>query len=249
MASGGTVRCGRWLPALALAAIAVFPRPVAAGPIMGTSWDGPSPGTLADISGQSNFSFGLAAFAPGVYAVTWFGGVSGWRNFTTIGAGDQTLFDSGYIAPGTQQTVTMTDSWTMWATTPDLSRAESTGGQWAFTSIGPQQWAWGLEDIALGRCDCDYQDAYGMLARIGDVTAALDVTSDSHDGLQDSRGALQNPPGGSQDPPGGPQDPPTPLDHPRTVDDVPTPVPEPGTIALVVIGLASLGARRRLRQR
>ena len=131
----------------------------------------------------------------------------------------------------------MTDPWTMWATTPDLSRAESTGGQWAFASIGAERWAWGLEDIALGRCDCDYQDAYGMLARIGDAPPRI-ITSDPHDGLQDL--------------PGWPGDPPSPLGPPRTIEgggDVVTAVPEPGTIALVAIGLASLGARRRLRQR
>ena len=227
----------RWLQALALATITMLPRPVAAGPITGISWDGATPGTLADISGQSIFSFGLNAFGPGVYEVTWSGGVSAWRNFTTIGTGDQTLFNPGSIAPGTTQTLTMTDPWTMWATTPDLSRAESTGGQWAFASIGAERWAWGLEDIALGRCDCDYQDAYGMLARIGDAPLRL-ITSDPHDGLQDL--------------PGWPGDPSSPLGPPRTIEgggDVVTAVPEPGTIALVAIGLASLGARRRLRQR
>jgi len=238
MESGGSVqtrvgRHGRWLQALALATITMLPRPAAAGSITGTSWDGTPPGTLADISGQSIFSFGLAAFDAGVYEVTWFGGVSAWRNFTTIGTGSQVLFNPGDIAPGAQQTLTMTDSWTMWATTPDLSRAESTGAQWAFTSIGAGRWAWGLEDIALGRCDCDYQDAYGMLARIGDVTSRT-ITSDPHD------------------PSGWPEDPPTPLGPPRTIEDVGdmvAAVPEPGTIALVTIGLVSLGARRRLRQR
>jgi hypothetical protein len=232
MECGGSVpshggRRVRWLPALALAAVIVFPRTSAAGSITGTSWDGTPPGTLADISGHSIFSFGLGAFDPGVYEVTWFGGVSAWRNFTTIGIGDQTLFDPGDIAPGSTQTVAMTDPWTMWATTPDLWRAESTGEQWAFTSIGAQRWAWGLEDIALGRCDCDYQDAYGMLARVGDVTKSLTITSD-------------------------PYDPPTPFDPPRIVegvDDVLASVPEPGTIALVTLGLAGLAARRRLRQR
>jgi hypothetical protein len=72
-----------------------------------------------------------------------------------------------------------------------------------------------------------------MLARIGDVTSRT-ITSDPHD------------------PSAWPEDPPTPLGPPRTIEDVGdmvAAVPEPGTIALVTIGLVSLGARRRLRQR
>ena len=196
-------RSVRWLPALALAAAIVFPRTSAAGPITGLSWDGSPPGTLADLSGQASFSFGLPTFGTGVYEITWFGGVTAWRGLTTIGAGDEVLFDPGYVGAGTQRTITKTDPWTMWATTPDLQHADSTGAQWAFTPMGAQRWFWGLEDIALGRCDCDYQDAFGMLARIGDVPISLIITSDPHDGPQSPRIAGR---------------PPTPPDPPRTID-------------------------------
>lgn len=208
---------------LGLVAVLLCPRPARAGSISGASWDGTPPGTLADITGQSTFSFGLPAFSSGMYTVTWFGGITDWRGLTTIGARDLTLFDPGYVAAGTARTIAMTDAWTMWATTPDLLHAESTGNQWAFAALGVNTWAWGLEDIAIGRCDCDFQDAFGTLERIGDVPPSIIFT-------------------GTPDP--------TPiLDPPTIVDGALTAVPEPGTMALVTIGLAGLGARLRLRRR
>ena len=188
--------------------------------ITGLSWDGSPPGRLPS-RGVMGFSFRPADVAAGVNQAVLVDG-SPPRGRTTIGAGDEVLFDPGYVAAGTQRTITKTESWTMWATTPALLHAESTGMQWAFTPMEPQRWAWGLEDIAIGRCDCDYQDAYGLLVRIGDASPVTAL------------GLLT---------------PPTTSDLSTVVDDSLTAVPEPGTIALVTIGLAGLGARRRRRQR
>lgn len=152
-------------------------RPSAAGGIMGISWDGSPPGTLADITGRSDFSLGVEAFAAGVYQVTWLGGVTAWRDETTIGAANQTVFDPSAIASGTTETLTMSSSWSLWATTPDLSFADSTGPQWAIASLSSESWLWGLEDIALGHSDADYQDAYGTLTRVGDVPTPTPPTA------------------------------------------------------------------------
>jgi hypothetical protein len=170
----GRVRTGGrrsvWLRAVfAVTVIVGVARPSAAGAIMGISWDGSPPGTLADITGRSDFSLGVDPFVSGVYQVTWLGGVTAWRDQTTIGAGTQTVFNPGEIASGTSETLTMTSSWSMWATTPDLSFADSTGPQWAIASLDSESWLWGLEDIALGHSDADYQDAYGTLTRLGSV--------------------------------------------------------------------------------
>jgi len=218
----------RLMLALGVVGLLLCPRLAAAGSITGSSWDGAPPGTLADVFGESSFSFGLAAFAPGVYEVTWLGGITRWRGLTTIGAGDETLFDPGYVAAGTARTIAMVDAWTMWATTPALLHAESTGVQWAFAMLGDSKWAWGLEDIAIGRCDCDFQDAYGTLARVGDTPPPMSVISAAE--------ALATP---------------TPTPDPPTIvgDAAVTAVPEPGTMALVSIGLAGVGARLRRRQR
>jgi len=144
--------CVRAFVGAATVAILLMPRPSAAGSITGTSWDGAPPGTLADLSGQSSFSFGLPAFMAGVFDVTWIGGVTAWRGLTTIGADNQILFEPGPVATGTARSITMTDSWTLWADTPDLSHADSTSAQWAFAALDAQTWVWGLEDIAIGRC-------------------------------------------------------------------------------------------------
>ena len=158
-----------WYTIVAAALIAGSARPSMASAIMGLSWDGSPPGTLEDISGRSDFSLGVSPFAAGVYQLTWLGGVTAWRDETTIGAGDQTVFNPGPIATGTTQTLTMTSSWSLWATTPDLSFADSTGPQWAVAPVDSNTWLWGLEDIALGHSDADYQDAFGTVTRLDPV--------------------------------------------------------------------------------
>ncbi len=208
--------CVGSLSVAAVAALMLVPRPCAAGSITAISWDGTPPGTLADLSGQTTFMFGAPAFSSGVYSVTWLGGVTAWRDLTTIGAGDQVLFRPGPVDSGTTRTIIMTDPWTLWGTTPDLWRAESTGPQWAFATVASSTWMWGLEDIQMGRCDCDYQDAYGTLTRLGDVIP----------------------------PPASPP-PPTPTPPPPTDVRDTSVIPEPATIGLVALGLAGLVSRRR----
>jgi len=210
MERGGRVRTGGgrsvWLRAVFAAAFMIgSARTSEAGAIMGISWDGSPPGTLEDITGRADFSLGVEAFASGVYQVTWLGGVTAWRDETTIGAGSQTVFDPGEIASGTSETLTMTSPWSLWATTPDLSFADSTGPQWAMASLDSESWLWGLEDIALGHSDADYQDAYGTLTRLGDV-------------------------------------PPPPIPPTIVSSETLVPVPEPGTVGLMAIGLVALAA-------
>jgi hypothetical protein len=197
-------------------------RPCAAGPITGKSWDGTPPGTLADLSGQTDFMFGKSAFSAGIYSVTWLGGVTSWRNGTTIGASDQVLFDPGPIEAGTTRTISMTDPWTLWGTTPDLDHAESTGQQWAFANVSDDTWLWGMEDILMGYCDCDYQDAYGMLTRVGDVTQTLATTSFQQE---------------------------TPIVLTDAGDTAVAVIPEPATLILLALGVAGLAARRGKRKR
>jgi hypothetical protein len=220
--------------AAAFAVVMLLARPCAAGPITAKSWDGPA-GTLADLSGQTDFMFGRPTFSAGVYSVTWLGGMTAWRDVTTIGAGGQVLFDAGIVIPGATRTITMTDEWTLWATTPDLTHADSTGDQWAFASVVADTWIWGLEDMLVGRCDCDYQDAYGTLTRIGDLAPPF--------------GAV-NPPLGAVSPPlGASSFPPEPLTDPLSPADVGDAaiavVPEPATIGFIALGLAALAARRK----
>lgn len=210
-----------WLSAAALAAVTIVPRPCAAGPITARSWDGTPPGTLADLSGQTDFVFGKSAFSAGVYSVTWLGGVTAWRDLTIIGAGSQVLFDPGRVDAGTTLTITMTDSWTLWGTTPDLWHAESTGQQWAFANVSADTWLWGLEDMQMGYCDCDYQDAYGTLTRL-DVSSPLGAASFPPETL-----AL----------------PPLTTDVGDTAVAV---IPEPATMGLIALGLAGLaGIKKR----
>ncbi len=154
--------------ALAAVLCLVIARAAAADPIQGVSWDGHPPGTLADITSINDFDFGREAFAAGEWTITWSGGITAWRDRTTIGlitaiGAEGVLFQPGKIASGTSYTFDVSDSWMLWAATPSLSKATSAGGQWVFASLGGGLWLWGLEDILLGQCDCDWQDAYGTL--------------------------------------------------------------------------------------
>jgi hypothetical protein len=212
---GRSVRSRLPIAALATGIVMMMARPSAAGPITGRSWDGTPPGTLADLSGQTDYMFGRSAFSAGVYSVTWLGGVTAWRDFTTIGAGDQVLFNPGRVDNGTTRTITMTDPWTLWGTTPDLDHAESTGQQWAFANVSDDMWLWGMEDIRMGYCDCDYQDAYGMLTRVGDLPSTLGTASLPLGTLSSDVG-----------------------------DTAVAVIPEPATIGLVALVLAGLASRR-----
>ncbi len=240
----GTGRYVRQQLATALVLLGLSAQPALAGSITGQSLDGMPPGTLADICGYNDFSFGTSAFSAGVYQVTWLGGFTAWRDSTTIGAGNETVFNPGAVAYGTSKTLTMSATWTLWATTPDLSYAESTGVQWAFNSTGADSWEWGLEDMAIGHADADYQDAFGLLTRIGDVVQDAFVQSPYEPLDEPPYNPPNNPPNTPpSDPPGIPNDPPGHLG-----DQAIVPVPEPGTIALVALGLGGLAiARRRIR--
>lgn len=168
--------------------------PAMAAPIAGISWDGHPPGTLADLTGETDYEFGHDAFGAGTWEVTWLGGVTAWRDRTIVGANERTLFAPGAVAAGTLLTLEMAAPWAFWAVTPSIA-ADSRSSQWAFALLSPNLWLWGLEDIALGRCDCDWQDAYGTLRYVPD------------------------------------EPPPT------------TPVPEPGTLVLLSVGLIAIARR------
>ena len=149
-----------------------------ASPLIGTSWDGNPPGTLADIAGCDDFSFGLPKFAAGQYQITWGGSFTIWRDLTTIGYDDgvqTTVFNPGWIIPTTTRTISADAPWTLWADTPSVTDAQSTGPQWAFDQISDNEWIWGLEDIQLGLADGDWNDAFGTLQFIAPLTPPVTV--------------------------------------------------------------------------
>ncbi len=246
-------------PALALTFVcSLAALPAAASPLIGTSWDGPSPGTLADITNTNDFAFGLPTFGAGQYEIRWDGGITAWRDFTTIGYNDGSrtaLFNPGTIASDTTLTFTANDSWTLWADTPSLSNADSTGEQWAFAQTGANAWVWGLEDIQIGYADGDWQDAFGALRLVSplptvvssETTSSLPLPPAPPSGLASISSdplAVLTPPLGD----GTSGDEPAPLALQTTLAPTATipAVPEPSTVLLIASGLG-LAALRRLR--
>ncbi len=229
-----------------------------ASPLIGTSWDGSYPGTLADIANCTDFSFGMSQFAAGQYQITWGGAYTAWRDLTTIGYNDgrqTTLFNPGSIATGTSVTFTANGTWDLFANTPSLSNASSTGAQWAFDQTGANEWMWGLEDIQLGQADGDWQDAFGTLKLIAPATvvsseitqptpAPTPTPTPDPSGTNGRSTSISTPPGGQIDPlVYALSDQPFSPGLPVAALDV---VPEPSTLILFATGLG-LALRRRFR--
>jgi hypothetical protein len=141
--------------------------PAAATPITGISWDGNPPGNLSQLTGVLDFYIGVPAFSPGTYTLTVDGGITAWWDQNRIGL---RIGPAEYLVPGALLTTTIftvTQPWTLTATTPSFIGGESTSPQWAFWQTAPNALGWGLEDIQLPGGDIDYQDAYGTLTRRG----------------------------------------------------------------------------------
>jgi len=144
----------------------LYAAPVSATPITGISWDGTPPGNLSQLTGVLDFQIGGATFSPGTYTLTVDGGITAWWDQNRIGF--RPTFGEYLMFPGLGSIIFTTPTlWTLTANTPSMTGALSTGPQWAFWQIAPNQIGWGFEDIQLPGGDADYQDAYGTLTRRG----------------------------------------------------------------------------------
>jgi hypothetical protein len=175
-----------WRLGLALL-FALAPVALAASPVtFGTSWDGPTPGTFADITGADNIMAGHPDFAAGMYLVSITGGRSALYNDDTIGLeGDTVCAVSatgcalGKPAPGQMPTVlqvSMDRPWHLWGWSPAIGKSLSTGSQFAFTQTSPTTWAFGYEDLSLLTGDADYQDVLGTITFLHGIDPPLDPT-------------------------------------------------------------------------
>ncbi len=162
---------------ITLALLLTLSRPSWATAITGVSYDGNPPGNLSQITGVEDFLIGHDPFPSGIWQITWDGGITGWRDSTTISALDM-ISEDWLFTPGdvTVPSVvfTMLSDWVLSAQTPSLFEhsawAQSPGPQWAFWSTPDGAFHWALEDIALDSqepvSDRDYQDAYGTLTNL-----------------------------------------------------------------------------------
>lgn len=133
-------------------ACCLWPLTAAASPVIfGSSWDGSPPGTVADLFGVGGWTSGLT-FPSGAYVFLVLGGV-------TSDTTDTLEIES--TAAG----------WSVTGTSRDLpGGARSDGPQWAWHQVTPNFWVWGWEDLTLSISDRDYQDRFGTLTLVGDVT-------------------------------------------------------------------------------
>ncbi len=155
-----------------LTLLLAFAVPATASPVTyGTSWDGPVPGTFADIAGPGSM-LGHPDFQAGIWLVTQEAGHTAWAGQDVL-----SLEGDSYCAvaangcplggPGTALQVYMDRPWHLAASTPSYTRQLSLGDQFAFLQTGPNTWRYGVEDILLPRGDADYQDLLGTLTYLG----------------------------------------------------------------------------------
>ncbi len=149
-----------------------FAVPATASPIMlGPSWDGPVPGTFADIAGGVD-SLGHPDFAAGMWRISMEAGHTAWATQDVVGFEGDSFCATAAVpctlgGAGTTLEVYQDRAWHLWATTPSYTHQLSIGDQFAFVQTGPNQWKVGLEDISLGVSDRDFQDVLLTLTYLG----------------------------------------------------------------------------------
>jgi hypothetical protein len=155
-----------------VASLLLLPVALSASPVtFNNSWDGNPPGTFADIVGSGAFDAGLPDFQAGMWLITVDGGFSAWYGVDVIGfegcptaASPCVLGKPTAVSPHpTVLQVYQDRPWHLWATTPSYTHLTSNGPQFAFQQTSATTWRYGLEDIALGASDNDYQDLFGTL--------------------------------------------------------------------------------------